>query len=46
MEDFSTTGITGDPEIVDDQTEAAEKNYWYYFLTDFGGGDENKLKDG
>ena len=46
MEDFSTTGITGDPDIVDDQTKTGEKNHWYYFLIDFGGGDENKLKDG
>ena len=25
MEDFSTTGITGDPEISDDQTSTGEK---------------------
>ena len=43
MEDFSTTGITGDPEIPDDQTSTGEKNNWYHFLIDFGGG--NKLQD-
>ena len=43
MEDFSTTGITGDPDIVDDQTDEGEKNNWYHFLIDFGGA--NKLQD-
>ncbi len=43
MEDFSTTGITGDPDIPDDQTSTGEKNNWYHFLIDFGG--QNKLQD-
>ena len=43
MEDFNTTGITGDATIVDDQTKQGEKNNWYYFLIDFGGG--SKLDD-
>lgn len=43
MEDFSTTGISGDPAIVDSQTKSGDKNNWYYFLIDFGGA--NKLKD-
>ena len=43
MEDFSTTGITGDPNRLDDQTDKGEKNNWYHFLIDFGGG--NKLQE-
>jgi len=43
MEDFSTTGITGDATVVDDQTKQGAKNNWYYFLIDFGGG--SKLDD-
>ena len=43
MEDFSTTGITGDPNIPDYQTKEGEKNNWYHFLIDFGGA--NKLQD-
>ena len=43
MEDFSTTGITGDPNILDDQTGSGDKNNWYHFLIDFGGA--NKLQD-
>jgi len=43
MEDFSTTGITGDPNIPDYQTSTGDKNNWYHFLIDFGG--QNKLQD-
>ena len=43
MEDFSTTGIIGDPNILDDQTQSGDKNSWYHFLIDFGGA--NKLQD-
>jgi len=43
MEDFNTTGITGDATVVDDQTKQGKKNNWYYFLIDFGGG--SKLDD-
>ena len=30
MEDFSTTGITGDPEIQDDQTDTGKVNNYFY----------------
>jgi hypothetical protein len=43
MEDFNTTGITGDPEILDEETTSGERNNWYYFLYDFGG--KSKLDD-
>jgi len=44
MEDYSTTGITGDPKIVDDQTKTGKQNNWFYFLIDFGSKD-SKLGD-
>ena len=37
MEDFSTTGITGDPEIQDDQTDAGKVNNYFYMNYSFGG---------
>ncbi len=43
MEDFNTTGITGDPEKLDEETDSGERNNWYYFLHDFGG--KSKLED-
>ena len=43
MEDFNTTGITGEPETLDEITESGERNNWYYFLYDFGG--KSKLED-
>jgi len=43
MEDFNTTGITGDPESIDDITSKGTKNNWYYFFQDFGG--KSKLAD-
>ena len=32
MEDFSTTGITGDPEIQDDQTDTGKVNNYLHEL--------------
>jgi hypothetical protein len=43
MEDFNTTGITGDPESIDDITSKGTKNNWFYFFHDFGG--KSKLAD-
>ena len=43
MEDFNTTGITGDPESIDDITSEGIKNNWFYFFHDFGG--KSKLAD-
>ena len=37
MEDFSTTGITGDPEIQDDQTDTGKVNNYFYMNYSFGG---------
>ena len=37
MEDFSTTGITGDPDIQDDQTDTGKVNNYFYMNYSFGG---------
>jgi len=36
MEDFNTTGITGDPEKSDDQTDTGQPNNYFYMNQSFG----------